>query len=887
MPDDWFSASTQPQASPQPRVRPVFTAPPKAPDPIEMRREQRAEEDQAFQRQKFGLDIQKDQRDATKDALDQQEALDKRNRAAKAKLSAAEKLRNVITLIDEIKDDASDNGGFGETGLSGSMLGGISGTAAYDLRGNVKTIDANSAFSALQEMRDNSPTGGALGQVTEKELDLLKSSIANLDPNQSQEQFLANLDRAKGVYERMLGQIEPVPPGYQEELDQWLGTQKPGSTDKQDYEAFRLNLDRQFGRSPAPPGYYANDGFIDSFNVRGMGAKTQIPQDVQGNPLWDEFLSGVGDVVETGGDVLGLVANPANAAVNTAFGTSLTTDLGKTLRDATGLPDISDPYAKALTQGALSGMAGAGLARGVASIATNPVTQAVASRVAARPGLDTVAGATSGLSSETARQSGAGPIGQFAAGLAGGLAGVGGMNALARVGGTSAPNALAQTAQRQGVDLLPADAGGSMVRRVSGAAAQAPLSASPIISAANRSQSQMGNALSRAAANEGEIATTDVAGEALRAAGKAYAARTGKQGAALYDRAQEAAKGVKIKPVTATQVIDDQIARLGELSGTNGPLIQSLQTLKDDIANGVSVTGLRDARTALSQGTFDGKLRSGQEKAIYKQVIAALSNDVENGLRSVGRERAAAMFQTADAFWKGRVEQIDEVLEPIIGGKKGGEEIVAAVEKMARGQSGGNKRLNRLLSELEPNEAGSVRAVVADRLGKANPGAQNPEGTAFSASTFLANWAKMTPQAKVSLFGNGELRKALDDIAVLSDSTKQAQKFANTSNTAGALVGNVGVGTAGMMADPFLGSVALGSQYMTGRLMASPAFARWLARAPKNPQANTRHIDELGKIAAREPLIAGDAKALQSFLTEAIAQSPTRAAAGQNESDRR
>lgn len=134
-------------------------------------------------------------------------------RAAAAKKggpsSAGSALLNVINQIDNIAADAADNGGWGETGFTGARLRGWEGSAAYDIAQKLKTVDANLAFAELQKMRDNSPTGGALGQVTEKELDLLRSTVANLDPNQSQPEFLAALKRARDSYAGMLGRVDP------------------------------------------------------------------------------------------------------------------------------------------------------------------------------------------------------------------------------------------------------------------------------------------------------------------------------------------------------------------------------------------------------------------------------------------------------------------------------------------------------------------------------------------------------------------------------------------------------------------------------------------------------------------------------------------------------
>ena len=122
---------------------------------------------------------------------------------------ASDALLNVIAQIDNIAADAQDNGGWGETGFTGARLRGWEGSAAYDIAQKLKTVDANLAFAELQKMRDNSPTGGALGQVTEKELDLLRSTVSNLDPNQSQPEFLAALKRARDSYTGMLGRVDP------------------------------------------------------------------------------------------------------------------------------------------------------------------------------------------------------------------------------------------------------------------------------------------------------------------------------------------------------------------------------------------------------------------------------------------------------------------------------------------------------------------------------------------------------------------------------------------------------------------------------------------------------------------------------------------------------
>jgi len=80
----------------------------------------------------------------------------------------------------------------------GSILGNVPNTSALDLKQKVATIVANLGFEELQQMRDNSPTGGALGAITERELALLQATKVSLETAQSPEQVrqhLVELDR--------------------------------------------------------------------------------------------------------------------------------------------------------------------------------------------------------------------------------------------------------------------------------------------------------------------------------------------------------------------------------------------------------------------------------------------------------------------------------------------------------------------------------------------------------------------------------------------------------------------------------------------------------------------------------------------------------------------
>jgi len=94
------------------------------------------------------------------------------------------------------------------TGFVGARLRGVEGSPAYNLAAEIETVKANLGFDRLQQMRDNSPTGGALGSIAVQELVALQSTIANLDPNQSEEQIRANLERVKTHYANWRSAVE-------------------------------------------------------------------------------------------------------------------------------------------------------------------------------------------------------------------------------------------------------------------------------------------------------------------------------------------------------------------------------------------------------------------------------------------------------------------------------------------------------------------------------------------------------------------------------------------------------------------------------------------------------------------------------------------------------
>jgi len=81
-----------------------------------------------------------------------------------------------------------------DLGAVNRKIGGIiPGSKSRDLKEAIGTVQALIGFNELQKMREASSTGGALGQVSEREIDFLQALAGSLKTNQSNAQLKKNL----------------------------------------------------------------------------------------------------------------------------------------------------------------------------------------------------------------------------------------------------------------------------------------------------------------------------------------------------------------------------------------------------------------------------------------------------------------------------------------------------------------------------------------------------------------------------------------------------------------------------------------------------------------------------------------------------------------------
>lgn len=140
------------------------------------------------------------------------------------------RMRNTVAVADATMkeiDKALEEISPWVTGIAGKLTGWIPGSPGYDFQARVKRIQNSEGFRGLQQMRYESPTGGALGQVAVQELLMLQNQIANLDTAQSDEQLAEMLRALQEQYVRFK---DAALADYQAAFQQAQGGSMPTAT---------------------------------------------------------------------------------------------------------------------------------------------------------------------------------------------------------------------------------------------------------------------------------------------------------------------------------------------------------------------------------------------------------------------------------------------------------------------------------------------------------------------------------------------------------------------------------------------------------------------------------------------------------------------------------
>jgi len=127
------------------------------------------------------------------------------DKEAEKKRQQLENAQYITTQVNRAKNQSS----FFNTGFPGAFGSRIPGSSTKKLESTLEPIKANLSFEQLKQMRESSPTGGAVGNVSDKDLSLLSSVVGALDVSQGEKQLDRSLDdinkRYLDIQRRLMG----------------------------------------------------------------------------------------------------------------------------------------------------------------------------------------------------------------------------------------------------------------------------------------------------------------------------------------------------------------------------------------------------------------------------------------------------------------------------------------------------------------------------------------------------------------------------------------------------------------------------------------------------------------------------------------------------------
>lgn len=132
------------------------------------------------------------------------EGVEKAQLAATAEKQQANVIRQTIKDITDKKLIGWDTVGPGGTRIFAPI-------DKPNLERKLDTIKANIAFDKLNKLRQASPTGGAVGQVSDKDMELLQAVLGSLSTDQSPDELRNSLKTIDAIFTKFQGYGEPSP----------------------------------------------------------------------------------------------------------------------------------------------------------------------------------------------------------------------------------------------------------------------------------------------------------------------------------------------------------------------------------------------------------------------------------------------------------------------------------------------------------------------------------------------------------------------------------------------------------------------------------------------------------------------------------------------------
>ena len=454
-----------------------------------------------------------------------------------------------------------------------------------------------------------------------------------------------------------------------------------------------------------------------------------------------------------------------------------------------------------------------------------------------------------GTAAQEAKEQGAGPGMQLAAGLAGGLAAPSAANVfagkpLSQDELSRAATALA--AKQEGIDVPRAVIAGPIGKGIAAKTAPLPIVGTPLQEEARASLNQTAARAAEIADQYGSgnrAATGEQAKDALRGYIKAESPLAVSR---AYNAVDKLVTGQVPVPLTETTKVIQKL-RGSNLSEAEKDLNdRAIATIEDDAVidkNNIATAPLtypviKSLRTTLGK-LLDNKLapEAGDLEAPRKALYKALTSDLESSIKADGGQPALDAWQRANKL-NGIAQERRSQLGKIIGvkGDAPDEQVYDRMIQMASDAGGANiKRLTTARKAAGPDAWNDLTSAFIHRLG------YDPASGQWSPDRFLSKsgYGGLSPEGRQLLFnstGRSGLAHSLDNLQIISRAFSDFYKMGNPSGTAGSnfitgLIG--GGGIAGAAAAGGLSAAVPVAATMAGGLGASRLAAQWFA-SPAN-----------------------------------------------------
>lgn len=284
-----------------------------------------------------------------------------------------------------------------------------------------------------------------------------------------------------------------------------------------------------------------------------------------------------------------------------------------------------------------------------------------------------------------------------------------------------------------------------------------------------------------------------------------------------------------------TEKVLKQIVAERTAAGQTNPKA-GLEDIHNLVDQGATFDGLQRARSDVGNTLNFGAANPGFNGGDLKRVYGAMSRDMEGVAAQSAKEGVepqAAVQALKDAnSTASPIIEFNKTLQNL-SGIKTDEGLVGSLTKATQDKTGNVKLLAQLRNTMPKEDFEQIGGVALSELG------HNTATGKFSLNQFTSKWNGMGDRAKSILF-SPQHRETLDSIAAMGAHLKDADKFANTSNTAGAIalgdflkMSAVALGTLAATGNPtplLVGLTGAGGGMLMSKILARPATASSVAK---------------------------------------------------------